>query len=144
VSGYVVVDASLAVKWVLNEVHSDNALALARRWATEEVQPLAPYLLPVEADNVIHRRMMKGEFGLETALRLMEALLRAGIVLREQPGLHCRAIELAGQLAQGAVYDAHYLALAEMVDCELWTADERFHRAASGTFGRVKWVGEES
>ncbi len=37
----------------------------------------------------------------------------------------------ASQLKQNAAYDAHYLALAESFGCELWTADERFYRAAT-------------
>lgn len=35
----------------------------------------------------------------------------------------------------------HYLALAEALDCELWTADERFYRAASSGHTRVRWIG---
>ena len=51
---------------------------------------------------------------------------------RRNEKLHVRALESATDLQQGAVYDAHYLALAEDFGCELWTADQRFHRAAGG------------
>ena len=47
-------------------------------------------------------------------------------------------MELAWELHQPAAYDAHYLALAEILDCEMWTADDRFFRAASSTSGRVR------
>ena len=36
---------------------------------------------------------------------------------------------------RAAAYDSFYLALAEGLDCELWTADERLHNAAG-----VAWV----
>lgn len=49
---------------------------------------------------------------------------------------------MADQLRQDAAYDAHYLALAETLNCDLWTADERFYRAASATFKFVKWLAE--
>ena len=68
--------------------------------------------------------------------------LASGIELREDPNLHARAMQIAGQLRQGAVYDAHYLALADILGCEYWTADERFYRAAAPVSQRVRWIGE--
>ena len=140
-NGFVVVDASLAVKWLVNEVHSDTAYTLARSWARHGTQPVAPYLMPVEVTNALHRRVVRKEITVEEAMRLLDALLASGIELREPPGIHTAALELAEQLRQDAAYDAHYLALAEMIDCELWTADERFYRAAARSFDHVKWLG---
>lgn len=139
-NGLVVVDASLAVKWLISEVHSDKAYALARSWAGQGTQPVAPYLMPVEVANALHRRVVRKEVTAEVATRLLESLLASGIELREPPRLHIRALELADQLRQDAAYDAHYLALAETLGCEFWTADERFCRVASPLF-RVKWLG---
>lgn len=141
-NGLVVVDASVTVKWLVSEVHSDMAYALARSWARQEVQPVAPYLMPVEVANALHRRVVRKEVSVESGVRLLEGLLASGIELREPPRIHSRALELAEQLQQGAAYDAHYLALAETLDCELWTADERFYRAANTFFTKVKCLGE--
>ena len=51
-------------------------------------------------------------------------------------------MELASELRLGAVYDAYYLALAESLACELWTADRRFHRIAANASYPVHWVGD--
>jgi predicted nucleic acid-binding protein len=75
------------------------------------------------------------------AMQLIEEFLKTGVELWEPPGLHPRAVELATDLRQNAVYDAHYLAFAESVDCDQWTADERFYRAAVAAHGRMKWLG---
>lgn len=136
------VDASLAVKWLVREVDSDRALRLAHSWASQDLQPVAPNLMPVEVANVLHRRVIRQEVSPETAIRLLEVLLASGIELREPRDLHRRALLVAARLRQNAVYDAHYLALAEMLDCELWTADEKFYRAALPTASNVRWVGE--
>lgn len=140
-NGSVVVDASLAVKWLVSEVHTEKAIALARAWARSGTQPVAPYLMPVEVTNAIHKRVSRHGISLEVAIRLLEGLLGAGIEFREPAGLHQRALELAGQLRLDTIYDAHYLALAESIGCELWTADERFYRVASPVHRRIKWLG---
>ena len=62
--------------------------------------------------------------------------------MHHPPNLHVRAVQLASLLKQSAAYDAHYLAVAESIGCELWTADERFYRAASPSIDNVRWIGE--
>ncbi len=134
----VVVDASVAVKWLVNEIHTEEAFALARSWARSDIQPVAPHLMPVEVANALHQRVRRGELSLEAATRLLDALVNSGIRMREPNGLHSRAMQIASQLRQGSTYDAHYLALSDMLDCELWTADERFHGSASERFQNVR------
>lgn len=48
--------------------------------------------------------------------------------------MHDRALILASRSDLPATYDAHYLALAEELDCEFWTADKRLARATNGAF----------
>ena len=141
-SGFVVVDASLAVKWLVREEHTDKALAILRAWHDEEVTPTAPYLLPFEVANALHRKVLRGQLSIGGSARMIERLLTSQLELHQTAGLHARALELASELQQGAVYDAHYLALAEEFGCELWTADQRFHRAVSAHAGNVRWLGE--
>ena len=102
----------------------------------------APHFMPVEVANALHRRVMGNEMSVEEAVGLVESLLASGIEVHDPPDIYGRALGLASQLNQGAVYDAHYLALAETLECELWTADERFYRAASPITENVHWIGE--
>ena len=139
-----VVDASLAAKWLVRKVHSDNAYALARSWARAEEYPMAPYFMPVEVANALYRRVTRKEISLQEATSLLGGLLSTGIESREPPSVHVKAIELAAELKQDAVYDAHYLAFMEALNSELWTADERFYRAASSGHTQVRWIGSFS
>ena len=100
-------------------------------WASQGTRSAAPYFMPVEVANALHRRVVRAEMSVHDGVRLIETLLSSGLELHETPSLHSRTLELASRLKQGAVYDAHYLALAETLDCDLWTADEKFYRAAS-------------
>lgn len=140
-NGYVVVDASLAVKWVLKEPYAEEALALAEEWAATQTKPTAPGLLLVEITNVVHRRAIAGQVSPTEARQLLTRLLSMGIEVRESPQLHLRALELAQELHRPSVYDTHYLALADILACDLWTADERFFNSVKERRPQVKWLG---
>ena len=70
-NGVVVVDASLAIKWLVSEENSDKARAISRSWANAGIQAAAPYLMPVEVTNALHRRVVQGELTVEDATRLL-------------------------------------------------------------------------
>lgn len=144
VGDFVVVDASVAFKWLVEEENSDKATALARLWDDEGMQVAAPPLMPFEVANALHRRVVRGELTVEFATGLLRDLMSLGVTLYAMPDLHGRALELASRLEQQAVYDAHYLALAGSLGCEMWTADQRFFRAASAGTDNIRWLGEFS
>jgi predicted nucleic acid-binding protein len=54
---------------------------------------------------------------------------------------HRRSLALAAELDIASAYDAHYLALAEELDCELWTADSRLYNAVRDRFPRIRMLG---
>ena len=141
-SGFVVVDASLAFKWLVREEHTDKALAILREWLDEEVTPAAPHLLPFEVSNALHKRVTRGELSVEGAVDLIGNLLTSQIELHQPWNLHGKALEMASQFGQTAAYDAHYLALAESLGCDLWTADEKFYQSVAEGEERVHWIGE--
>ena len=87
---------------------------------------------------------MRGEMSEAAAEDGIAELLSVelAIELHAAPNLYRRALQLATDLRQSAVYDCIYLALAEGLSGELWTADERFYRAASLQFSNVRWLGE--
>ena len=53
-NGHVVVDASLAFKWLVKEERSDAA---ARSWEGRGIRTVAPHFMPVEVANALHRRV---------------------------------------------------------------------------------------
>ncbi len=132
----------MVVKWLVTEDLSEEALTLLDSWTAQSLQMVAPSLVRFEVANVIHRKMVRGDIGAASAIELMTKLLALPIELRDMPEIHARAIELADELRQGAAYDSHYLALAEILECDMWTADRRFYRSAGSGTGRVRWIGE--
>lgn len=139
----VVVDASLAVKWVLEEPYTAEAVGLLAVWEEREVDILVPALLPYEVSNALFKRVRRGELTVEEAKEGLEAVL-AALPAPAEPWctLYARALEVAHRFGRSASYDAHYLALAELEGCELWTADERLWNTVKGELSWVRWVGE--
>ena len=138
-----VVDASLALKWFVDEEDSDEARALSRGWSASGVGIIAPYLMLAEIANALHRKVVDGQLTLESAAEILENLDNSEIEFYNAPSIHAGAARIADRLGQGAVYDSVYLALAERLDCELWTADRRFYRAAGSAFpDRIRWLSE--
>ena len=135
----VVVDANLAVKWVLNEADSNIAMALLDEWNQSDFIMIAPALLTYEVTNALFQNIRKGLLNLTQAKNALEQALSLGIELEflEEAGLSEQALELAQKYNLPATYDAHYLALAEREDCDLWTADTKLWKAVQEKLPRV-------
>lgn len=140
----VVVDASIAIKWVLKETDSHIALALLDDWIDSEIEIHAPSLLTYEVTNAFYRRIRKGEIPFYDVRRGLTEIIYKVIVFDfpEEPDFNIRAMELGQQFGLPATYDTHYLALSESMGCELWTADLRMWNTIKGKLGWVRWMGD--
>jgi predicted nucleic acid-binding protein len=124
----IVVDASVAVKWVIPEVLSDEAEALRGR----ADRLLAPDLLLPEAANALWKKLIRREISAREAAQAIELLMASGLDLRPSGPLLGRALTLARRLRH-PVYDCLYLALAQTENATLVTADQRLlARVAKG------------
>jgi predicted nucleic acid-binding protein len=137
----VIIDASLAAMWAVPEDYSDRALILASQLAEGRIRLIAPCLMLTEVTNALYKRVVQKEMDLDTAMAALNVILEFDIEIREEPGLHSRAMELSHQLKRPTTYDCHYLALAEINNCDLWTADERFYNSVKETMPQVRWIG---
>ncbi|GIV76846.1 MAG: hypothetical protein KatS3mg050_1240 [Litorilinea sp.] len=63
------------------------------------------------------------------------------IRLSHRKGIFPLAWELAKQFNQPRAYDTAYLALAQLHQCDFWTADEKLYNAVKDALPWVKWVG---
>lgn len=140
----VVVDTSIALKWILQEHDSNIARSLLIQWINQEVVLLAPTLLMYEITNKLHQILNKGSITQEELKKTLRVMLDLEIVLEipEDFDWNIRSIELAQKYGFKAAYDAHFLVLAERKKCELWTADARIWRAVQKDFPSVHLLDE--
>ena len=110
------VDASVAVKWVIEE----PGAAKARRLAGARLE--APDLLLVECARVFWEKVRLGELAAEQAVSRMLALSKAPLSIVPSADVVELALGLALELDLD-VYDCIYLALAGRLRLPLVTAD---------------------
>jgi predicted nucleic acid-binding protein len=128
-----IVDASVAAKWLLAEADSDRAAALFQAWIAGRIGLLAPEILPAEVCSSLWKRVMRGLLPAAEARRLQSQFSNLGIPLHPIAGLAGDAFDMALQFRH-SVYDGLYLALARETGAEFITADEKlFHLASPGT-----------
>ena len=131
----IVVDASVAIKWVVKEEGTDEALAVLER-----ADLSAPDLLVAECANFLWKKVRQGEFSEEEALIAARLLEQADIEILPTRHLLGSATSLAVLLDHPA-YDCIYLALAVERSWQFVTADSRFQRKIgkirSGSFAGI-------
>jgi predicted nucleic acid-binding protein len=135
-NSWLCVDANLVIRLVADP-QDESVRRLWEGWATERRQLAAPTLLFYEVTNALYRYQQLGFVSEPSAQLALQAALALPLHLYGEADLHRRALELAGRFSLPAVYDAHYLALAEWLGGEFWTADARLGRTVQSA---LEWV----
>lgn len=135
-----VIDASVALKCVLEEKYSDSAHALLRDALAQNRSIAAPPLFPAEATNAIYQRQRRGDITSVEADRALATFLAFPVHLLSPADLYPRAVVLARQYKLGATYDSQYLTVALSLDGEFWTADEKLYNALPRSLRWVRWI----
>ncbi|MGO4448367.1 type II toxin-antitoxin system VapC family toxin [Phyllobacterium sp. TAF24] len=117
-----IIDASIAIKWVVEEEGTEEAVKLRGRYKFA-----APDLLVAECANILWKKVQRNELVPDEARLAARLLQRADIELISMRGLLEEAAMLAILLGHPA-YDCIYLALAKQRQCRFVTADERLRR----------------
>ncbi len=125
-----VVDASVAVKWVLPEAGSDRAAAI--RTADDDL--IAPSLACAEIGSAIWRAVLRGDVSAAEARQNLLVAINHYWRIVPLEELAERAIDVAMRLRH-PIYDCFYVALAERERCPMITADRRLIAAAKAMKG---------
>jgi predicted nucleic acid-binding protein len=123
-----VVDASVAIKWFVDEVHAEAA----RRLLADVYVLSAPDLLWPECGNILWKKVQRGELTPQEARLIREGLELQPLHIVPSRLLLEPALEIALDTGR-TVYDSCYLALAMLTESPLVTADQRFFKALRQT-----------
>ena len=136
-SQVLVVDASVAIKWFLPEIHSEAASLVLKT----KCELVAPDLIWVEVGSILWKKVLRKELNVTEADGILKDFLRFPIQTQGSKFL----LHSAWQLDNGSgatVYDSLYLAFANYHGCPLVTADKKFYELMikKTASSRVIWV----
>lgn len=139
-----VVDANVVVAQVLPLPYSGSAADKMLSWQSEGVALAAPALLAYEVATALRKAVVASMLSTAEAVDALASIQAIPIELvAPYASLHQNALIWAERLGHGAAYDAQYLALAERMRAELWTADRRLATGAQQAGAAwVRWIGE--
>ena len=123
-----VVDASVAVKWLVEEEGSDAA----ERLLDGGHELFVPRLLASEVGNALWQKVRRGQLERSQAGAKAAAISEMAVRWVDDEDVSADAVRLSLALDR-PMYDCVYLALAHRLGATLVTADARFVNALSAT-----------
>lgn len=141
-SNQVCVDASVAIIWLFEETHSETAEAIRKSWYDSEVEMVVPSLFHAEVISTISKHVY---FKTITRSEGQEAFsIYWSMVFTVIDGLEVyrKAWDLTIQNNLPVCYDMYYLAVAELMNCPLWTNDKKLVNSLKGKNKLVKYLGD--
>lgn len=134
-------DSGILIASVYPETLTRQAQHLIKQLQTDNITLHAPTLLRYELVAVSRKAVYQARVTAEEGLRARDKLLAYPVTLHFDDVLLKRGYELATQYNRPTAYDAQYLALAERLSCDFWTADERMFNAIKAQFSNIQWLG---
>jgi predicted nucleic acid-binding protein len=140
-TSWVVLDAGVLLASVLEETLAPNAKLLLQQFNKQGYTIAAPVLFRYELVSVVRKSVARSIIPEAEAQATLQTVMDYRVTFLIDEALLNRAYSLATRLNRPTAYDSQYLALAERLGCEFWTADERLYNATQSSLGYVRWVG---
>lgn len=135
---YLVVDASFAIRLVTPHPQRNFFIALSEEWLAQRFELYAPSLWLYEVTSAITKLVRFKELTEIQGREILLLLQKLDVQLFEMDEILIgKAFEWTVQLNRAAAYDCFYLALAERLRCEFWTADQRLVNAVNQPWVRL-------
>jgi predicted nucleic acid-binding protein len=138
----IVVDASVIIKLLIDEPYSDLARACYLASIAQRQQILGPGILAAEVANGIYQRLRRGDIAPDEADDAVAQFQELGITLTGPLDHYEAAYAFTRTHRLPAVYDSHYVVLAQHLGVDLWTDDRRLLKNLNQLAPWVRWIGD--
>lgn len=138
----IVIDANILIAFGLaDEPLHTQAQQILSVWASAGANLTAPRLFRSEITAVARKAVYQQRLTHEHGRRVLIRLLAYPVALYEDSALLEAAYDLAETFNRPRAYDTQYMALAQRLSCEFWTADERLFNAVKDRVAGIRWLG---
>jgi predicted nucleic acid-binding protein len=136
-TSWIVIDSGILIASVITETHTSQVDSLLKWIETQELSIAAPHLIHYELSATFRKLIHRGTITTSDGARLLRQLLMKDISLLTDTTLVERALEFANEHGLPSAYDCQYLPVAERLQCDLWTLDQRLLNAVQP---KLSWV----
>lgn len=118
------VDTSLWIPYLLPEPLQPQARALITPWLTAGEDLVAPAFAWAEVGSVLRKKARLGFITSAQATEFYDDYCQMPVKYVNDEAVHTGTWEIAERFSLATLYDAAFLAVAELQSAELWTADQ--------------------
>ena len=131
----IIIDASVAAKWLLPDEANPIADLIKEDFAKRIISIAVPAFIFYEVNNLLKSASLSGRLNQKMAMSLYEAFLNLETTVYWSKQLLKAALERAFELNISS-YDASYVVLAEYLQIPFFSADEKLVKIASNRLVR--------
>ena len=132
-----IIDASISIKWFLDEEYSEESLKLLEK----EISLIVPELFFIEVYNILTKKVRRKEISIEEATTIKDTITKISFETFSNGSLLESAFELSN-VTNKSIYDCIYLSLAVLKKGIMITADEKFYNSLMNYKNYVRWIGD--
>jgi len=133
----VVADASVIVKWFVEEEHSGPSVRMRDDHASQRIMIVVPAVAPFEVLNALR---YSGGFGTDDLIEISRTLDGYQFVEAPLKGDYAEEVARLAMDLGVTVYDASYLALGKVRGIDVYTADEQLLKKVRKKLAFVRHV----
>ncbi|MDP6513863.1 MAG: type II toxin-antitoxin system VapC family toxin, partial [SAR202 cluster bacterium] len=126
---HIVIDANIAINVaVTTHPYHEQALRLTQEWLDDGNALTAPPLFESEVDSFVRLNTTRGIWTPDAGRGILRIVDSLPVTMTHDPRVRGIARSIAETFDERGVYDSTYAALAQLLNCEFWTADRRFYQ----------------
>lgn len=125
----IIIDASVAAKWLLDDEVSFQADKIKEEFLNNSLTIQAPTVIYYEINNLLKSSAISQRISPSKAIKVFQGFLDLGFIIHASKELLTATLKKALELDISS-YDASYIALAESLQIPLYTADEKLVKKA--------------
>lgn len=135
-------DTSVWIPYLVPETYQLEARVIVEEALSLSIRLVAPAFAWAEVGSVLRKKTRMGVITTEEALGFFEDFCELPIDYIEDEAIRIRSWEIAEQYRLLTLYDAAFLACAEMTSAEFWTVDAALVRQLTPRPSYLREIGE--